>query len=146
MPLDVILLILRVTTAIALYAFLGLMLIYIWRDVLSAAHQMPQRLRVSGKLVVVKSDDVPIDQGREFQLQPTTTLGRGPANTIVVPDSSASMEHAAITWRRGQWWLEDQQSRNGTMINNIPVTEPVVLASGDEIGIGRVRLRLEMES
>jgi hypothetical protein len=146
MPLDVLLLILRVTTAIALYAFLGLMLVYIWRDVLNAGQQISQRQRVSGRLVVVKCEGVAMVQGHEFALQPVTTLGRGPGNTVVVPDTSASMEHAAITWRRGQWWLEDQQSRNGTTINNIPVTEPVVLASGDEIGIGRVRLRLEMES
>jgi hypothetical protein len=146
MPLDVLLLILRVTTTIALYAFLVLMLVYIWRDVLSAGQQTPERQRVPGRLVVSKAEGVSLVQGLEFTLLPTTTVGRGPGNTIVVPDSSASMEHAAIIWRRGQWWLEDQQSRNGTTINDIPVTEPVVLASGDEIGIGRVKLRLEMES
>jgi hypothetical protein len=145
MPLDVILLILRITTALALYAFLILMFIYLWRDVLAASKHMPERQRVPGKLVVIKSDGV-MKQGHEFMLQPTTTLGRGPGNIIVVPDSSASMEHAVIVWRRGQWWLEDQQSRNGTLINNIQITEPVVLASGDEIGIGRVRLRLEMDT
>jgi pSer/pThr/pTyr-binding forkhead associated (FHA) protein len=146
MSLDVLLLILRLITAAALYAFLGAVLYYIWRDVRAISEQYPDRQRPMGKLIVVKSEDVPIHVGREFALQPLTTLGRGPGNTIVLQDTFASNEHAQVVWKRGQWWLEDQKSKNGTVVNDIPVTEPVVLSSGDEIAVGRVRFRLEIES
>ncbi|MDY7018754.1 MAG: FHA domain-containing protein, partial [Chloroflexota bacterium] len=29
-----------------------------------------------------------------------------------------------LTWREGQWWLEDQGSRNGTMLNDIYIKGP----------------------
>ena len=146
MSLDVLLLVLRLITAAALYGFLGAVLYYIWRDVRAISEQYPDRQRPMGKLIVVKSDDVSLDVGREYALQPLTTLGRGPGNTIVLQDTFASTEHAQVIWRRGQWWLEDQKSKNGTVVNDIPVTEPIVLASGDEIAVGRVRFRLEIES
>lgn len=146
MSLDVLLLLLRLITAAALYAFLGVVVYYIWRDVRAISEQYPERQRPMGKLTVVKSDDNSLELGREYVLQPLTTLGRSPTCTIVLQDSFASTEHAQVVWKRGQWWLEDQESKNGTIVNDITVTEPVVLASGDEIAVGRVRFRLEIES
>lgn len=146
MPLDVILLILRVVIALALYVFLGAVLFYLWRDLRSAGEHLPDRQQAAGKLVVVESDGISMQVGREFALRPVTTLGRGPKNTIVLSDTFASTDHLHVIWRRGHWWLEDQQSRNGTTVNDIPVSEPVVLSSGDEIGVGRVKFRFLIES
>jgi hypothetical protein len=146
MPLDIILLVLRIVIALALYVFLGVVLLYLWRDLRAAGEHLPNRQQASGKLVVVQSDSIPIPVGREYALRPLTTLGRGPKNTIVLPDNFASTDHLHVTWRRGHWWLEDLQSRNGTTVNDIPVSEPVVLSSGDEIGVGRVKFRFQIES
>jgi pSer/pThr/pTyr-binding forkhead associated (FHA) protein len=144
MSLDVVLLLVRIGIALALYAFLALILVYLIQDVRRASQEAALGQRSPARLVVVQADGVDVEVGREYPLQPTTRLGRGPTNTIVLPDTFASTHHAQVVLRRDQWWLEDQRSRNGTTLNGIPVTGAVVLSSGDEIGIGRVRLRLEL--
>ena len=82
--------------------------------------------------------------GASFPLLPLTTLGRGPTNTVVLNDSFCSQEHALVAQRAGQWWLEDRNSSNGTRLNGEPVSEPVVVSSGDVIGIGRIDLKVEL--
>jgi len=47
--------------------------------------------------------------------------------------------------RNGQWWIEDRKSRNGTLLNDLPVTEAMVITHGDIIGIGNMKFRLELE-
>ncbi len=145
MSLDVALLVVRVGIALALYAFLAVILIYLMQDVRLASQAARPSQHPVARLIVVKADGPDIEVGREFVLQPVTTLGRGPMNTIVLPDSFASVQHAQIVRRRDQWWIEDQHSRNGTTVNDIPVTGTVVLSSGDQIGIGRVWFRLELD-
>jgi pSer/pThr/pTyr-binding forkhead associated (FHA) protein len=48
--------------------------------------------------------------------------------------------------RNGQWWIEDRKSRNGTLLNDLPVTESMVITHGDIIGIGNMKFRLELET
>jgi pSer/pThr/pTyr-binding forkhead associated (FHA) protein len=72
-----------------------------------------------------------------------TSIGRSPGNTIVIPDTYASSQHALLTWREGQWWLADQNSRNGTTLNGAAIQNPTIVSSGDVIGVGRMQLRLE---
>jgi hypothetical protein len=138
--LDVLLLILRILIALALYAFLAALLFFIWRDVNQAGESTGQRTYPRGWLAVVACEDVPLEVGQEFPLEPLTSIGRGPTNTIVLEDSYASTFHAQIVLTRGQWCLTDQESRNGTAINDVPVSEEVVLSPGDIIQIGRVKL------
>ena len=47
--------------------------------------------------------------------------------------------------RDGEWWLTDLDSRNGTLLNGVPITKSVPLADGDVIGVGQVELKLEIE-
>lgn len=79
-----------------------------------------------------------------FPLAPVTSMGRSNGNTIVIDDGYASAEHALVTLRGEQWWLEDLGSRNGTLLNNLPVNEPVVLSTGDLITIGDTQLKFEV--
>ena len=50
-------------------------------------------------------------------------LGRNPDCGIVIPVTSVSREHAHILRVGGQFFIEDQKSRNGTFVNNEPVTQ-----------------------
>jgi hypothetical protein len=86
-----------------------------------------------------------IPTGTHYPLLRLTSLGRSPGNTIPVDDSFASSEHALVALRSGQWWLEDRHSRNGTTLNEIRITAPVIITDGDIIGIGSLRFRLELE-
>lgn len=142
---ELVILLLRVAIALVLYAFLAGVFYYLRRDVQVASEQIEETQLLSGRLVIVHSDDgVPVEVGREFRLQPVTVVGRGPTSTIIVPDSFVSTEHARIVARRGQWWLDDLNSRNGTYLNGIPLSGPIVLSSGDIIGIGRVEFKIEV--
>lgn len=142
--MEVAILIFRILTSVLLYAFLGALFFLLWRD-LKATRREPaiQSLRERpGRLRVVHGNDgLPVDQ--IVTLTPFTTLGRSDSNTIVVNDPYASAEHALIAWRNGQWWLEDRGSRNGTLLNSIPIDEPLIISQGDIVGIGHVQFRFE---
>lgn len=143
---DVIFVVVRILISIALYIFLGAVIYYVRRDIMMQEQTQQVMVSTSGKLVVIDSEDVPINIGEEFKLQPITTIGRGPTNSISLPDTFASTDHARISLRNGQWLIEDRNSRNGTMLNDILISGVVALSSGDELGIGRVKFRFETGS
>ena len=137
-----ILLFLRGLAALSLLAFMALVAYFLYRDA-NLVVRAPQRS--NGRLVVLSNDTPPPEPGTSLPLTPATTLGRAPGNTIQLDDAYASNEHARLVQRMGQWWLEDRHSSNGTQLNGMPVTEPIVMSSGDIISIGSVQLRLELE-
>ena len=143
--MDVLLLILRLLLAALLYAFLGALLLMLWRD-LKKETSGRVSIRPQGRLVVVESPpdepDAP-EVGRAFPLQPVTSVGRSPANTLVLPDTYASSQHALLSWREGRWWLTDQGSRNGTLLNGEPGEKPTGGAPEDLITIGQTKRKLE---
>jgi hypothetical protein len=140
--LDLSLLLLRVLLAALLYAFLGVLLVLLWRDLRRAVEAGPPP-RPEGRLIVVEAGEGGPEPGTAFPLQEVTSLGRTPANTIVLADPFVSARHALLAWREGRWWLEDQGSKNGTTLNGEPVTRPTVVSGGDLIGLGHVVLRME---
>lgn len=141
---ELLVLILRIAIALALYAFLGALFVILWRDVQYANHQESLRGTALARLVIVEVDDnVPLEVGHVLPFQSLATIGRSPTSTLVLPDTFASADHARITRRQGQWWLDDLDSRNGTTVNGVSIHGAVVLSSTDIIGIGRVKLRFE---
>lgn len=147
MPIDIVLLILRIAILVALYAFLGAMFVMLARDTSVVARQsLRWNTLTPGTLTVVESGETKLEVGRRFELQRLTSLGRSPTCTITVPDSYASADHAHIVLRGERWWLEDQRSHNGTAVNGMPVSETIVLASGDVIKIGSVSLLVELNN
>jgi len=67
------------------------------------------------------------------------TIGRDPASTVCLNDSSVSRAHARITIKDGQAQVEDLTSKNGTSVQNQPIAGPTVLADGDEVEFGHVK-------
>jgi len=143
--MDILLLALRILLAILLYAFLATMLAMLWRD-LRQATTSREVARPGGRLVVLHAADEEPALGTTFLLQPVTSIGRSPTNTISIPDAYASAQHTLLTWREGQWWLEDRDSRNGTLLNGTRINSPTVVSTGDVIGVGRTQLKLELSS
>jgi hypothetical protein len=142
--MDVLLLVLRILLALLLYAFLAAILVMLWRDLRQAAAGR-EVTRPAGQLVVLHVADDALAVGVAFPLQPVTSIGRSPANTISIPDTYASAHHTLLTWREGQWWLQDRDSRNGTLLNGTRISGPTVVSAGDVIGVGRTQLKLELE-
>jgi serine phosphatase RsbU (regulator of sigma subunit) len=62
-------------------------------------------------------------------------LGRSPQCDIPIPSPSISRQHARLMRIDGNWYIEDMLSRNGTAINNQPITSRYHLRKGDRIRI-----------
>lgn len=147
MGTEIILLLLRFISSLLLLILLGGLFVILWREYQALAHNSVSQRRSYGSLIAMREmDGKLLKTGEQYPLLPITSLGRSPTNSILIEDNFASGEHALVTLRNGQWWLEDRKSRNGTLLNNIPVMQPMVITDGDVIGIGNLKLRLELES
>ena len=79
------------------------------------------------------------DLGKRFELKKDITIGRDRSNDIVIEEGDVSRQHARVERReRGEWWITDLASRNGTRRNGELLKETVTLANGDLISIGGV--------
>lgn len=135
---------LRLAGAILLLSFLGLIFWFLYRDLKAARFVLPGMIPYFGSLRILENTSPVPPINSLIDLTPITTIGRNSRNSIVFEDSYVSGEHALLTWRDAQWWLEDLGSRNGTQLNDVLITSPVVLSVGDIITIGGIRLKLEI--
>ncbi len=96
-----------------------------------------------GRLSVLESPANEPPAGTTIALGPINSIGRNVNNTIFVEDDFVSTNHAMLTFRGRSWFIEDQGSTNGTYVNGHRIDRAVALSFGDELTIGRVRMRLE---
>jgi predicted component of type VI protein secretion system len=96
-----------------------------------------------GRLSVLESPADEPPSGSTIALGPINSIGRNVNNTIYVEDDFVSATHAMLTFRGRSWFVEDQGSTNGTYVNGHRIDRPVALSFGDELTIGRVRMRLD---
>jgi hypothetical protein len=71
------------------------------------------------------------------------SVGRTDENDVPITDSSVSKVHAYFRDDGGDWFLTDDDSRNGTLLNSeqLVAGKPAALTSGDEITFGKVVAR-----
>jgi pSer/pThr/pTyr-binding forkhead associated (FHA) protein len=95
-----------------------------------------------GHLIVVDSGPSTLAPGTSFNLNPQTTIGRGPTNTIQINESFVSAEHTRVWYRNGTWYVQDAGSTNGTYLNNQPARDALPARVGDIIQVGFLRFKL----
>ena len=78
-----------------------------------------------------------------FQGYDEITIGRSSVSTLQLEDDFASGTHARLIRRGRDWFIEDQDSRNGTWLNGQRIDQPERLAEGMEVRIGQTRVRME---
>jgi pSer/pThr/pTyr-binding forkhead associated (FHA) protein len=132
---------LRLVTALALFAFLVWAFYYLYREVQRQSFTIASR-RVPGINIMVK--DGSAGTTLRYFTQPEITIGRDPGSDIPLNDDTASARHAHLIYHHSQWWLEDIHSTNGTFLNDLPISMPTVITSGDEIRCGSVRLTVSL--
>ncbi len=146
MTLDVFLLILRLLFIVLLYLFLMQVVIAITRDLrktsAEGAGDGKRAPAAVGHLIVVDSGPSTVLPGTSFALSPQTTIGRGPTNTIILPDTFISSEHTRMWLRNNVWYVQDAGSTNGTYLNNAPAHEALQAKVGDIVQIGFIRFKL----
>ena len=124
---------------VVLFRFAGSLL----RDLRNAEQAQAASRSGIGTLTVLDSaGDEPV-AGSVIPLGPINSIGRNVNNSVYIEDDFVSTNHAMLTFRGRSWYVEDQGSTNGTYVNGHRIDRPVALSFGDELTIGRVRMRLE---
>jgi DNA-binding winged helix-turn-helix (wHTH) protein len=85
-------------------------------------------------------------KGQRWQLSQTIVLGREASCDVVVADRQISRFHARVTPTNEGVILEDLGSKNGTHLNGIPLTAPVVLQDGDLVSVAMAQQFLFLTS
>jgi hypothetical protein len=135
---EVLRILLQALVSLALYAFLGILLFTLWRDI------QESRLSVSNRGSAYLQIHVEGRRSWTQELEIINLIGRAQDNTIMLDDETVSTHHARLSYQEDRWWLEDLGSKNGTRVNDIALEHPLVVTSGDLIQLGAVRLRLRI--
>ena len=144
MSAEIFLLVVRLGGAVLLLAFIGGIAWLLRQDIQLTAAALAQQNQPLGVVRLLREDeDATPTLDASFPLLSVTSIGRAATNLVVLDDAFASNEHALLTRRGSQWWLEDLGSRNGTMLNDVPLAETAVVSPGDVITIGNTKLMIE---
>jgi hypothetical protein len=136
----ILLLIIRFVMVLALYGFLGWAVWTMWNDIKRQSELMAAR-RIPGIKLTKRIQAEELTY--EFSI-PDLVIGRDQTCDFILDEKTVSAEHARLTYHHGNWWVEDLHSRNGTLLNLEMLTTPAVLASGDELQLGQVMLKIEI--
>lgn len=85
-----------------------------------------------------RKDTLPYKIKEVYVLEDDVSIGRGTQNNIILRDPYISKNHARITLDEEEYFLEDLQSANGTLVNDTRVLDVVKLKDGDRIKFGQV--------
>jgi len=131
---------LRIGFIVCIYVFLALVVRTLWRDLRAAVATAAPSV---GRLIVVASPLGRPEPGTSIPIDAVTSLGGDVNNTLVVDDPDVASQHGLLTFRGRAWYLEDRGGGGPLRVNGEMVDGAATVRYGDEIGLGRVRLRLE---
>lgn len=92
-----------------------------------------------GALILVSSDEA-VTKWQKIPLSPTIRIGRSPECEVTLNHISVSSRHAQIIQKDGTWYIVDNRSDNGTLLNGQPVFRPMPLQERDIITITNSQL------
>jgi hypothetical protein len=98
-----------------------------------------------GRLRVIHPGSDPrLVTGSILNLNTLTNMGADQDNDIVLSDQFVSGHHVRLRWDGAVWWLEDLNSKNGTLVNRQPVKpgQPQALSKGSVITVGEMLMEL----
>lgn len=67
-------------------------------------------------------------------------IGRGSHAQVIIADEAVSREHARLSLRNGQAFVEDLGSQGGTFLNGVRISGRTRVRDGDQLGLGRSTL------
>jgi pSer/pThr/pTyr-binding forkhead associated (FHA) protein len=97
--------------------------------------------RIAQAPVLVVDGGGGLRAGAAFAINGVITIGRSPQSDVQIDDPFASAAHARIYESDGAYYLEDQNSTNGTYLNERRVDARKRLRGEDAIRIGDTRFR-----
>ena len=135
------------TVIIYLFIFGVIRLIYL--DVKKMNRFADQSVNVSGletaglKTLLGKSTAAS-ELKKRYMIYGQAVIGRAKTCDIVLREKYISSEHIRIWYEKGEWYLEDLGSRNGTHINGQRIRNRVMLDAQDEIVLGELHFVFEL--
>ena len=138
----VVLLIIRILAAGILYIFLGWAVWLIWQDIRRESLSLTNTIQPTLSLITKSADG---EISRKFHSK-EILIGRDAICDLRLEDQTISARHARLTFRQGQWWLEDLQSKNGTLLNLEALSTPVVVTTDDKIQCGQVEIYIQLDA
>jgi sigma-B regulation protein RsbU (phosphoserine phosphatase) len=73
------------------------------------------------------------------------SLGRGGDNDVPLPDPFCSSHHATVVPRGEQYFIHDDNSKNGVFLNGKKIERDLELKKGDEILLGSTRIVFDLK-
>lgn len=140
MSVDLALLLGRILFIAALYLFLAVLGILLWREL--RARSVSAQDRAPADLLLMEPYDTGLEPGERIPLLAQTSIGRDGENDVVLDDSYLSASHARLLWNGKGWVLEDLNSTNGTRVNGRSIRGAVPVKPPDVIEFGRVKVKL----
>jgi len=137
------LLIFRIIEAILIYAFFIGVLFLLYKSIKNEL-AIAQEKKVGASFKRLGSKDE-ATRKQIFQKQ-IITIGRSNDCDVFIDNPTVSNLHAKISYNQGKWWLEDTNSTNGTMLNDLLIDQPTVLIDLDEITVGDQRIIFNTEN
>lgn len=135
----VILLVLRSVLVVALYIFLIWVFWILWQDLKQQSKKIEQNQQPPLKISVQIREEI---QEIDFN-SAEITIGRDPHCDCFINSKTVSTHHALLRFAQNQWWLQDLESTNGTLLNQEPVSSQTVIASGDTIQCGEALITIK---
>ena len=86
---------------------------------------------------------LPDGEQKKFELgRKSITIGRGAETDVLIADKLASRIHCEISYKDGNYFLRDCDSRNGTFVND-RLIEVCRINPGDRIRVGDMIISVE---
>ncbi len=107
--------------------------------------QGASRKRYLGFLKIIsvadKRDEI---LGQKFFIARENVIGRSRSSDLVISHPTISNTHAEIYQKRGNLYIQDLQSKNGTFLNDKRLKRRQALKTGDILQLGGVRLSVTL--
>lgn len=139
--MSILLLLIRFLLVAALYAFIGWIVYTIWIEVY---RKQEMRFKQTVPTLMIKYTDDLVEQ-TQYINHPVAVVGREQDCDVFIGNRSVSSRQCRLSYHQNQWWCEDLNSTNGTLLNKDQLKQPAVLMSGDQITVGTIDLMIQIE-
>lgn len=98
----------------------------------------PTEKKVYSLVSSLKKKPIVLAKGKKF------TIGRLGKNSLPIREKTVSELHASIKWDVSAFKIKDENSTNGTLVNNKRISRVTILKHGDKIRFGKIVLKFSI--
>lgn len=122
--------------------FAGLFVAFLWRVLVVITRESLLAVPAGHAALNLLNDSGLVVGTFRLSRRRPMTIGRDPANDIVLTDKSVSAHHAVVQRQDTEWVIADLESRNGTLVNGSVLHGEMSISAGDVVQFGAVRAQL----